>query len=120
MILESSRVVFGLGQDVLYGRILQYSQNFRVGLYTLHSFLFTFAFPCRIDRLDSLALLLFNLSSVFATLLLISFHCFGEDIQGVRISFHAEQSLGFAEICFDEIRVALDGLVAILQSAWES
>lgn len=89
----------------------------RVVLDSLHSLLLRLAGTSAELSLQTLLLLLINLTGVGSVVLLCGFRA---GIQGLAVFLHGNQSLRLADIGADELGVTADSLVAILNSLRES
>jgi hypothetical protein len=88
-----------------------------VALDALHRLLLRLAIPCGVLCLQGLGLLLLDLTSVLATLVVL--HGLGARVDALVVLLHDKVGLGLAQVRADELDVALDGLVAVLDRRGE-
>jgi len=86
-------------------------------LNAFHRLVFRLVIPSRELRLNSLLLLLLNLTGILA--IGIAHGCFVANVHTLVVLSHGKQCLRLAEICADELGIVLDGHVAVLDGRRE-
>lgn len=92
----------------------------RITRQALPGLLLSLVLASRIHGVESLLLLLLNLTRVGAVVVLVvDFVGFGAGVNGLAVLTHAEVDLSLADVGTDELGVLLDGHVAVLKGAGE-
>lgn len=118
MVLQGSRVLLCLLQDGLHYWILNDADNLRITLDALDGLLLRLSLPRAVHGFDGFLLLLIDFAGILPTLVVLvgGVAC----VEALVVLAHGKEGLRFSQICANELRVAGNCFVAVLDSAGES